>query len=221
MSNPLVPLRAATARRFGTAVAALLAGDAVVHAIWATGLRWPADSAEGLSYAVLNADVPFTPRVLLPLCALLGTAAACVYAHAHHVGGRRMRTAARLGTAAVAGGLTLRATVGAAWIAGVGAKMDTPFYWLNLGLYTPLCVGFGYAAVRLAATPGDPPSEAPERRHDSRRHPASAERAERVEASGDAQGGPRGGAQGGGQDGTRSAGPAKGAGSRRTGTLGG
>ncbi|MGW0662754.1 DUF3995 domain-containing protein [Streptodolium elevatio] len=159
MSNPLVPLRASRARRFGSAVAALLAGDALVHAVWATGLTWPADSARGLSYAVLNADVPFTPKVLLPLCALLGTAAASVYVHSHRVGGRRVRQAARLGTAAVAGGLALRASAGAVWITGVGGDMDVPFYWLNLVLYTPACVGFGYAAMRLAATPVEPSPE--------------------------------------------------------------
>lgn len=156
------PLTAAIARRRGTAVAALLAGDALVHAAWATGLTWPAETAKGLSYAVLNSDVPFTPPVLLPLCVLLSTAAAGVYAHSRRLGrSTRARRAARLVTAAVAGGLTVRALAGVTWIAGIGAEMDTPFYCLNLLLYTPLCAVFGYAAIRLAATPGGDTVPAP------------------------------------------------------------
>lgn len=184
MGNVFAPWHASTARRAGTAVAALLAGDALVHAFWTTGATWPADSAKGLSHAVLNADVPFTPRVLLPLCALLTTAAACVYAHSHRVGGRRIRAAARLGTAAVAGGLSLRAAVGAVWITGVGVDMEAPFYWLNLVLYTPMCVGFGYAAMRLATIPGDPPPSptAPARPEASTGAGAEARRSPRTEA---------------------------------------
>ncbi|NUU22955.1 MAG: DUF3995 domain-containing protein [Streptomycetaceae bacterium] len=145
------PLDAVAARRLGTAVAALLAADALVHAIWTTGVTWPAADRRGLSYGLLNADVPFTARVLLPLCALLTTAAAGVYAYAHTLGGPLLRRASRLVTAAVAGGLTVRALAGVGWVAGIGSQTDTPFYWLNLLLYTPVCVGFGYAAARLAA----------------------------------------------------------------------
>ncbi|MDI2126508.1 DUF3995 domain-containing protein [Yinghuangia seranimata] len=151
-------------RRAGTAVAALLAADALLHAAWATGLTWPAGDATALSYAVLNADVPFTPRVLLPLCAVLTTAAAGVYAHAHELGSPAARRGARLVTAAVATGLTVRATVGVGWALGVGVDTDSAFYRLNLLLYTPMCVGFGYAAARLAAAGRGVPLPGPWRR---------------------------------------------------------
>src|SRR6187551_2737345 len=36
-----------------------------------TGRVWPARDTRALSQAVLNADVPFTPRVLLPLVVVL------------------------------------------------------------------------------------------------------------------------------------------------------
>ncbi|GCD94682.1 DUF3995 domain-containing protein [Embleya hyalina] len=136
----------AARRRKGTAVAALLAGDALVHAFWATGATWPADSTEALSQGLLNADVPFTPRVLLPLCALLTTAAVGIYAHSRGRGGRL----AALVTAAVATGLTVRAGAGVVWAFGVGADPGSTFHRLNLAVYTPVCVGFGYAAARVA-----------------------------------------------------------------------
>ncbi|MFE3202020.1 DUF3995 domain-containing protein [Embleya sp. NPDC059237] len=137
---------AAARRRKGTAVAALLAGDALVHAFWATGATWPAGSTEALSQGLLNADVPFTPRVLLPLCTLLTTAAAGIYAHSRGRGGRL----AALVSAAVATGLTVRAGAGVLWALGVGADPGSTFYRLNLAVYTPVCVGFGYAAARVA-----------------------------------------------------------------------
>ncbi|MFI6977440.1 DUF3995 domain-containing protein [Embleya sp. NPDC050154] len=135
-------------RRAGTAVAALLTADALLHAFWAAGPTWPADSTEALSQGLLNADVPFTPRVLLPLCALLGTGAVGVYAHSRDRGGR---TTALI-TAAVAAGLAVRATVGVVWALGIGTDPGSTFHRLNLIVYTPVCVAFGYAAARLALT---------------------------------------------------------------------
>ncbi|MGC0421204.1 DUF3995 domain-containing protein [Embleya sp. AB8] len=135
-------------RRAGIAVAALLAADGLAHAFWATGATWPATDTGALSRGLLNADVPFTPRVLLPLCALLTTAAVGVYAHSRGRGGR----ITALATAAVATGLAVRGTVGLVWALGIGADPGEPFYRLNLGLYTPICLGFGYVAARLAAS---------------------------------------------------------------------
>ncbi|MFI1581685.1 DUF3995 domain-containing protein [Embleya sp. NPDC020630] len=137
---------ASARRRKGTAVAALLAGDALVHAFWATGATWPAGSTEALSQGLLNADVPFTPRVLLPLCTLLTTAAVGIHAHSRGRGGRLTA----LVSAAVATGLTVRAGAGVVWAFGVGADQGSTFYRLNLAVYTPVCVGFGYAAARVA-----------------------------------------------------------------------
>ncbi|GAA4977183.1 hypothetical protein GCM10023205_50720 [Yinghuangia aomiensis] len=144
------PPTPAARRRAGAAVASLLVGDAVLHAVWATGVTWPADSTATLSQGLLNADVPFTPQVLLPLVAVLTTAATCVYAHAHAWGGARIRALTHLVTGAVAVGLTVRAIAGVAWAFGIGADSGSTFYRLNLLVYTPVCIGFGYAAARLA-----------------------------------------------------------------------
>ncbi|MEQ4720389.1 hypothetical protein [Nonomuraea sp. B19D2] len=46
---------------------------------------------------------------------------------------------------ALGGGLLVRAELGLAWAFGLGTDTGTPFYWLNLLLYSPLCV-----ALRLA-----------------------------------------------------------------------
>ncbi|MDP9868841.1 MULTISPECIES: DUF3995 domain-containing protein [Streptosporangium] len=115
--------------------AGILLADATVHAIWLTGLTWPASDTRTLSLAVLNAEVPFIPRVLVPLIVLLITAATAVLIRARTRGGR----AATLVTAAVATGASLRGLAGLVWAFGLGADPATPFYWLNLLLYTPLC----------------------------------------------------------------------------------
>ncbi|MFE4638317.1 DUF3995 domain-containing protein [Streptomyces sp. NPDC056773] len=61
-----------------------------------------------------------------------------------------LRTA-RLVTAAVAAGLALRGLAGVGWAAGLlDSPAEGPFRVLNLALYTPVCLGFGWAAARLA-----------------------------------------------------------------------
>ncbi|MFC7721863.1 DUF3995 domain-containing protein [Nonomuraea recticatena] len=52
--------------------------DAAAHLYWTTGAIWPAPDVRTLSLAVLNMEVPFTPRVLLPLAAALLTASAAL-----------------------------------------------------------------------------------------------------------------------------------------------
>ncbi|MFI6580886.1 DUF3995 domain-containing protein [Embleya sp. NPDC050493] len=145
---PTTDTSTAAGKRAGTAVAALLTADALLHAFWATGSTWPAGSTEALSQGLLNADVPFTPRVLLPLCALLGTGAVGVYAHSRGRGGR----ISALITAAVAAGLAIRSTAGLVWAVGIGSDPGSTFHRLNLAVYTPVCLAFGYAAARLALT---------------------------------------------------------------------
>lgn len=137
-----------TTRRAGLALAGLLAADGLAHLYWATGAAWPAADARALSLAVLGAEVPFTPPVVLPLAAALFTASAAVGARAYGRGGR----AAALVTGAVAAGLTVRGLAGAGWALGLEAGVEDAgpvFHRLNLLLYTPLCAGFGWAAVRV------------------------------------------------------------------------
>ncbi|WP_371617296.1 DUF3995 domain-containing protein [Streptomyces sp. NBC_00454] len=135
-------------RRSGTALAALLAVDGLAHLYWATGRTWPAVDERALSLAVLGMEgVSFAPPVVLPLAALTLTGAAAVLAHAHGRGGRP----ARLVTAAVATGLAVRGLAGLGWTAGLlDTPPDSPFAALNLALYTPACLAFGWAAARLA-----------------------------------------------------------------------
>ncbi|MFB6522641.1 DUF3995 domain-containing protein [Streptomyces sp. NPDC056401] len=140
-----------TRRRTGRALAALLAADGLVHLYWATGLTWPAPDERSLSLAVLGSEVSFGPPVVLPLAALTLTGAAAVLAHAEGRGGGPVPRAARLVTAAVAAGLAVRGLAGLGWAAGLlDSPADGPFRTLNLALYTPACLGFGWAAARLA-----------------------------------------------------------------------
>lgn len=134
-----------TARRAAALIASVLSCDAVLHLCWSTGSTWPAHDVRSLSYAVLGADVPFTPPVLLPLATALFTASGVVVARAHL---DRPHALLRLGAWAVAAGLSLRGLAGVYWL--FTKDPGTAFYWLNLGAYTPLCAGLAVAAVRVA-----------------------------------------------------------------------
>ncbi|MBO1334044.1 DUF3995 domain-containing protein [Streptomyces sp. VRA16 Mangrove soil] len=131
-------------RTAATLVAATLTFDGLLHVYWSTGSTWPARTEPALSQAVLGLDAPFTPPVVLPLAALLFTASGVVVTCARRPGARLPR----LGTAAVAAGLALRGAAGLYWIAA--KDPGTAFYWLNLGLYTPLCGALALAAARVA-----------------------------------------------------------------------
>ncbi|NUW31528.1 DUF3995 domain-containing protein [Nonomuraea sp. SMC257] len=143
--------------RLGALTAAVLLTDAAAHLYWLTGRTWPAHDVRSLSLAVLNAEVPFTPRVLVPLAVVLTTGAVAVLACSRGRGG----LPARLITGAVAAGTLVRAAAGLVWILGIGADTATPFFWLNLVLYTPLCVGMaaaaGLIAIRRPARAARPP----------------------------------------------------------------
>lgn len=130
--------------RAAALVASVLTTDALLHLYWTTGATWPAADDGSLSRAVLGTDVPFTPPILLPLVALLLTAAAFVLAHSR----RPRHLLLRVGTLAVTAGLSLRALAGIYWL--FAKETGTAFYWLNLTLYTPLCAVLAVAALRVA-----------------------------------------------------------------------
>ncbi|GAA2278743.1 hypothetical protein GCM10010149_23020 [Nonomuraea roseoviolacea subsp. roseoviolacea] len=143
--------------RLGTLTAAVLLTDAAAHLYWLTGRTWPAHDVRSLSLAVLNLEVPFTPRVLVPLAAVLTTGAVAVLARSRGRGG----LPARLVTGAVAAGTLVRAVAGLVWILGIGSDTATPFYWLNLIVYTPLCAAMATAAGLLALRPLAPAARPP------------------------------------------------------------
>jgi Protein of unknown function (DUF3995) len=135
--------------------ATVLGVDALIHLYWLTGRTWPARDASALSQAVLNADVPFTPRVLVPLIFVLTVGATAVLAKADPLGGWLpdwlpgwIPTA---GTVAVAVGALLRAGAGIIWALGIGTKRDTAFYRLNLTAYIPICLILCGAATVVGA----------------------------------------------------------------------
>lgn len=127
-------------------IAAVLTVDGVIHTYWATGAIWPARTPNSLSRAVLNIDGTFTPQAVLPLAALLWTASGLVIARSRGRGGRL----AALATAAVSGGLALRGCAGLIWATGIGTSTGTPFYWLNLLAYTPICLVLAPLALSVA-----------------------------------------------------------------------
>lgn len=131
-------------------VAAVLLLDAFLHLSW---LVRPAADPRALSLATLNFDTPFTARILVPLVVVLTVAARSVVAVSRGRGGRLAKAVAL----ALGGGLLARAELGLAWAFGLGTDTGTPFYWLNLLLYTPLCVALAFAtgAVLMRAfSPG-------------------------------------------------------------------
>ncbi|MFI9364965.1 DUF3995 domain-containing protein [Kitasatospora sp. NPDC053057] len=137
-----------------TAVGVVLAVDGLVHLYWATGRTWPVDGTARLSQLVLNTQVPFTPQVLVPLAGMLFSGATLVLVR----GGRLPALARRLpallprwGSRAVACGLLVRGAAGLVWVTGAWADPGDTFYWLNLLLYTPLCLLLSRAAWQVSA----------------------------------------------------------------------
>jgi hypothetical protein len=139
----------------GIAVAAILGLDALAHVYWLTGRTWPARDTRTLSRAVLNADAPFTPRVLVPLIVILTTGAVAVLARAGLLDpwlpGWLPGWPTTVGAMAVAAGAALRAGAGVVWALGIGARRGTVFYALNLAAYTPVCLLLCGAAAVVAA----------------------------------------------------------------------
>jgi len=131
-------------------VAAVLGVDALIHAYWLTGRVWPARDGRSLSRAVLNADVPFTPRVLIPLIVVLSGGAVAVLAKADMVQLGLPSWLLTAAAGAVAAGLFIRGLAGAVWVLGIGSTRETPFYWLNLAAYTPVCLILCAAATAVA-----------------------------------------------------------------------
>jgi hypothetical protein len=153
----------------GAVVASVLAVDGGAHTFWAvSGSSWPAHDHRALSAGLLDMQVPFTPRVLVPLAVLLFGGAALVAARAGLLGaaGRRLpRWLPYLATLAVTGGTAVRAVAGFGWL--VTADPASTFFRLNLAVYTPLCLLLAAAGLVLlrrerpgsvASTPGWAPS---------------------------------------------------------------
>ena len=114
---------------------------AVLHIYWATGATWPAGHERSLSIAVLGWQGSFRPAVVLPLAALHLLLAGAVLTS------DRWKMS-RLVVAGLAAGVAARAAAGLVWITG-GGDSGTAFYWLNLLLYTPLCIALCAADVRM------------------------------------------------------------------------
>ncbi|WP_139415863.1 DUF3995 domain-containing protein [Agromyces laixinhei] len=127
-------------RRAGTTVAAILLADAAAHVYWLTGATWPASNVRDLSLALLGAEFPFTPRVLIPLAVALCVGAASALVLSRRSGPRWVRIPALLVTATVCAATGARAILGVIWIAGIGIAGNDVLFWLNLVLYTPLCL---------------------------------------------------------------------------------
>ena len=137
-------------------VAATILGiDAVVHVYWLTGQTWPARDTRTLSRVVLNADVPFTPRVLTPLALILAGAATTILVRADVTGALAWLPSwiPTVGTITVAAGAFLRACAGVVWALGIGSRKGTMFHTLNIAAYTPICVILCGAATLVALRP--------------------------------------------------------------------
>ncbi|HET7300480.1 MAG TPA: DUF3995 domain-containing protein, partial [Oleiagrimonas sp.] len=152
-------------RRAGVFVAGVLGIDGILHAYWTTGARWPASDSQTLSRLVLGAEnVPFTPPVVGPLAALLLTGSVMALARSGNLGrlGDAVpRRLLQLGMCAITAGVLARSLLGIVFI----ATRDTgsAFYWLNLLVYTPLCLAMLAASLLIlkpsqapVVTPGPP-----------------------------------------------------------------
>lgn len=136
-------------RRLGVGIAAVLLVDVCCHLYWATGLTWPAPDEFSLSVAVLGFGVYFRPTLLLGLALLLTAGAAVVLARGYL--GRRHRFGPlwQLGAATVTAGTLLLGLLGLVWAVPAAGYVPAGFYWTNILVYTPLCLGLAVAGFRL------------------------------------------------------------------------
>src|SRR5262252_4135009 len=118
-------MRLPASSRAGAVVALILGADCAMHLFWATTRNsWPATSFRSLSRGLLNANFPFTPRVLFPLAAILLAATLMVLTQAGLLGGLSARLPARLprlATTGIGAAVPTRAIAGVLWIAGIGS----------------------------------------------------------------------------------------------------
>ena len=139
----------------GIVAATILGIDAAIHVYWLTGRTWPARDRRTLSQVVLNANVPFTPRVLIPLVLILAGAGTTILVRAN--GGGAVAWLPTwipiVGTIAVAAGAFLRACAGVVWALGIGSRKGTMFHTLNIVAYTPSCLILCGAATLVAFRP--------------------------------------------------------------------
>lgn len=141
----------------GSVIAAALALDGLLHAYWATGQIWPAQTKLSLVQAVLNSGNTraFRPAILVPLASLLVLGALTILARVHQLGtlGRLIPDAwLQLASIVIAIGLLLRGVAGIGWALGLAPARSKLFYRLNLLVYTPVCLVLFIAAVAVASS---------------------------------------------------------------------
>jgi pimeloyl-ACP methyl ester carboxylesterase len=144
-------------------IATVLVVDGIVHLYWSTGLTWPAGNSRSLSLALLAIDVPFRPALLLGLAATVWAGAGLVVLRARHGRSGVLGRVAQAGTAIFTAAVLLRALLGCWWLFTWGS-LPTTFYWLNLLLYTPLCVVLFVLGMRLLGAPRSAGRQHPLRR---------------------------------------------------------
>ena len=141
----------------GIVIAAVFALDGLLHAYWATGQIWPAQTKLSLVQAVLNSSNTrsFRPTILVPLASLLVLGALASLAQVHQLGtlGQLIPDAwLQLASVVIAIGLLLRGVAGIGWVLGLAPARSKLFYRLNLLVYTPVCLLLFIAAVAVASS---------------------------------------------------------------------
>jgi hypothetical protein len=137
------------ARVAGVAVPATFAALGALHAVWAAGSPWPAESREALADAVLSSSEGMPPDWASGAVAigLLG-AAVVVRRAAGPAPSARVRAAAL----AVAGAFLVRAV--AYLPSDLAGGLETTYQRLDLAVYAPLCLLLGAGAAAVARRHG-------------------------------------------------------------------
>ncbi len=143
-----------------TAVALL--GVAALHAVWASGISWPADDPASFARSVVGVDsvgkLPSGAETA-GVAVLLSGAAGLLLLRADVLGARvRDLTAAKLprrlvtaGSGVAAGALLLRGIGGLAMhVVGRTGQWPAEFVSRDLWIYSPLCVALGLGALLAA-----------------------------------------------------------------------
>jgi pimeloyl-ACP methyl ester carboxylesterase len=139
-------------------ISAVLFLDGLFHLLWATGLTWPAGDARSLSVGLLGIDVPFRPALLIGLATTVWAGAAVVLVRARRGRGGLVGRLTQSGTALFTVAVALRSLLGCWWLFTPNS-LPTSFYWLNLLLYTPLCLMLSILGVHLLGPTDSAPKQ--------------------------------------------------------------
>lgn len=140
----------------GTAGATVLGAIGAIHLAWAFGSTFPSADAQSLARMVVGGNTFPSKAASATVAGLLGVASTLVAARARPMtplGHQAPTVVTRPGVLGIAVVLGLRGAGGIVASALGVPPTTSKFRWLNLVIYSPLCLGLAAAIVRMEKQP--------------------------------------------------------------------